>query len=75
MWVGAAGATVAGGLGAARSLPLADTTLGRAVAGALGVTLLAVAVYAGVLRVAAPSLFARLWALRHRVATSPEVSS
>jgi putative peptidoglycan lipid II flippase len=75
MWVGAAGATLAGGLGAAASLPLAGATLGWAVAGALGVSLLATAIYAGVLRVAAPALFGRLWALRRRASASREVSS
>ena len=75
MWVGAAGATLAGGLGAATSLPLAEATLAGAVAGALGVCLLAAAIYVGVLRVAAPALFGRLWALRHRMGESREVSS
>jgi putative peptidoglycan lipid II flippase len=74
MWVGAAGATLAGGLGAAASLPLADTTIGWAVLGALGVSVLAAGIYAGVLRVAAPALFGRLWSLRHGVAKSREVA-
>ena len=46
MWVGAAGATLAGGLGAAVSLLLAEVGLVVAVLGALGVAVLAVAIYA-----------------------------
>ena len=75
MWVGAAGATLAGGLGAAVSLPLSDASVAGAVAGAVGVSLLVVAVYAGVLRVGAPALFGRLRALRSRVAGARESSS
>jgi putative peptidoglycan lipid II flippase len=75
MWVGAAGATLAGGLGAAASLLLAEASIVVAVLGALGLSGLAVAIYAGVLRVASPALFGRLWALRHRVTESREVSS
>ncbi|HLL62434.1 MAG TPA: lipid II flippase MurJ [Propionibacteriaceae bacterium] len=74
MWVGAAGATLAGGLGAAASIPLAGTTIGWAVVGALGVSVLAMAIYAGVLRVAAPALFGRLSALRHRADESRGVA-
>ena len=74
MWVGAAGATLAGGLGAAVSLLLAEATIVVAVLGALGVTVLAMAIYAAVLRVAAPALFGRLWALRHRASKRRGVS-
>jgi putative peptidoglycan lipid II flippase len=75
MWVGAAGAILAGGLGAAVSLLLAEATVVLAVVGAVGVSVLAVAIYAGVLRVAAPALFGRLWALRSRLARTREVAS
>ena len=75
MWVGAAGAILAGGLGAAVSLLLAEATIVLAVVGALGVAVLAAAIYAGVLRVASPALFGRLWALRHRVAGARPVPS
>ena len=68
MWVGAAGAILAGGLGAAVSLLLAEARSSWPSLGAVGVSVLAVAIYAGVLRVAAPALFGRLWALRSRLA-------
>jgi hypothetical protein len=73
MWVGAAGATLAGGLAAAVSLLLAEASLAVAVLGALGLAVACLAIFAGVLRVAAPSLFARLWALRRAAAGSPTV--
>jgi putative peptidoglycan lipid II flippase len=68
MWVGAAGATLAGGLAAAVSLLLAEAGLLTAALGALGLAAACLAIFAGVLRVASPSLFARLWALRHATA-------
>ena len=75
MWVGAAGATLAGGLGAAVSLLLDEVGLVVAVLGGLAVAMLAVAIYAGVLRVASPALFGRMWALRRRAGESRKVSS
>jgi putative peptidoglycan lipid II flippase len=75
MWIGAAGATLAGGLGAAGSLLLAETGLVTAALGALGLAAACLAIYAGVLRVAAPSLFARLWALRRAPAGTPTAGS
>ena len=75
MWVGAAGATLAGGLTAAGSLLLAEASLVTAALGALGLAAACLAIYAGVLRVAAPPLFARLWALRHTAAGTPAARS
>jgi putative peptidoglycan lipid II flippase len=71
MWVGAAGATLAGGLAAAVSLLLADVGLVAAALGALGLAVACVAIFAGVLRVAAPPLFARLRALRRATIETP----
>ena len=65
MWVGAAGATLAGGLAAAGSLLLSEAGLVAAALGAIGLAAICMAIFAGVLRVASPELFARLWALRH----------
>jgi putative peptidoglycan lipid II flippase len=75
MWVGAAGATLAGGLAAAASLLFAEASLAIAVLGALGLATACLAVFAGVLRIADPSLFARLWALRRAAAGSSTVLS
>lgn len=71
MWVGAAGATLAGGLSAAASLLLSDVGLVAAAVGALGLAVACLAIFAAVLRVAAPALFARLWALRHAPVDTP----
>lgn len=73
MWVGAAGATLAGGLGAAGSLLLAESGLVVAGLGALGLAVAATALFAGVLRVAAPALFGQLWALRRRSVAAADV--
>jgi putative peptidoglycan lipid II flippase len=64
MWLGAAGATLAGGLSAAVSLLLTEVGLLLAALGAAGLATVCLAIFAGVLRVASPSLLARLWALR-----------
>jgi putative peptidoglycan lipid II flippase len=68
MWVGAAGASLAGGLAAAGSLLLIEASLATAALGALGLAVACLALFAGVLRVAAPTLLARLWALRRDTA-------
>jgi putative peptidoglycan lipid II flippase len=75
MWIGAAGATLAGGLAAAASLLLAEASLAVAVLGALGLAAACLAIFAGVLRIAAPALFARLWALRRAAADTSTVVS
>jgi putative peptidoglycan lipid II flippase len=71
MWVGAAGATLSGGLAAAASLMLTETGLVAAALSAVGLALACVGIFAGVLRIAAPGLFARLWALRRATVDTP----
>ncbi len=75
MWVGAAGATLAGGLAAAASLLLSDVGLVTAALGAVGLAAACLAIFAGVLRIAAPALFARLLALRHARVDTPVAGS
>jgi putative peptidoglycan lipid II flippase len=71
MWMGAAAATLAGGLAAAASLLLTDAGLVTAALAAVGLAAACTAIFGCVLRVAAPRLFSRLWALRRTPVDTP----
>jgi putative peptidoglycan lipid II flippase len=75
MWVGAAGATLAGGLTAAGSLLLTEAGLVAAALGAIGLAVACLGIFGGVLRIAAPGLLARLWTLRRTRVDSPVAGS
>jgi putative peptidoglycan lipid II flippase len=74
MLVGLAAGMLAGGLGAAGSLLLAEVGMVVAVLGACAIAALCALVFAAMLRLLAPSLLAQMWALRRR-APSAEVGS
>jgi len=75
MWVGAAGGTLSGGLAAAASLLLTEVGLATAALGAIGLAMACLGIFAGVLWLAAPGLFARLWALRRAPVDTPVARS
>jgi putative peptidoglycan lipid II flippase len=66
MLVGLGAGVLAGGVGAASSLPLAEAGIVAAVLGACAVALLCVLVFTAMLRLLAPSVLAQIWALRRR---------
>jgi putative peptidoglycan lipid II flippase len=74
MLVGLAAGMLAGGLGAAGSLLLAEVGMVVAVLGACAIAALCALVFAAMLRLLAPSLLAQMWALRRRT-PSAEVGS
>jgi hypothetical protein len=74
MLVGLAAGVLAGGVGAASSLLLAEAGILAAVLGACAVALLCVLVFTAMLRLLAPSVLAQVWALRRR-SPSAEVGS
>jgi len=74
MWVGLAAAVLAGGVGAAGSQLLSEVGIVVAVLGACAVALVCVLVFTAMLRLLAPALLARMWALRRRT-PSAEVGS
>jgi putative peptidoglycan lipid II flippase len=74
MLVGLGAGVLAGGVGAASSLLLAEAGIVAAVLGACAVALLCVLVFTAMLRLLAPSVLAQIWALRRRT-PSAEVGS
>jgi putative peptidoglycan lipid II flippase len=70
MLVGLAAAVLAGGLGAVGSSQLGEVGIVIAVLGACLIATVCVLVFAGMLRLLAPSLLTQMWALRRRTAAA-----